>query len=158
MAREIERKFLVRGDAWRVADYTYFCQGYLNRDKHRTVRIRIAGEAAHLTVKGLTTGATRAEFEYPIPVDEAKQLLDLCEKPLIEKNRRVIPQGGLRWEVDEFLGDNQGLVVAEIELESEDQEIAKPEWIGEEVTDDPRYYNSNLATTPYKTWKTATAT
>ena len=155
MAREIERKFLVRGNAWRSAEHTYFCQGYLNSDKHRTVRIRVADDAAQLTVKGLTTGPTRAEFEYTIPVDDAKELLDLCEKPLIEKNRRVIPHGGLTWEVDEFLGDNLGLVVAEIELESEDQEFERPEWIGEEVTDDPRYFNSNLVTTPYKTWNPA---
>nr|WP_309685403.1 CYTH domain-containing protein [Armatimonas sp.] len=150
---EIERKFLVEGTDWQSATPTYYCQGYLNRDKHRTVRVRVAGEQGFLTVKGLTTGASRAEFEYTIPLEDAKALLALCEGPLVEKLRHIVKHAGLRWEVDAFLGDNDGLVVAEIELESEAQEIALPEWVGAEITGDARYYNSNLATEPYSTWK-----
>jgi CYTH domain-containing protein len=152
MALEIERKFLVRGDAWRAVPGTYICQGYLNRDKQRTVRVRIAGEAAWLTIKGASSGAVRAEFEYPIPVEDARQLLPLCEPPLIEKNRHVVQFGGFAWEVDEFLGENLGLVVAEIELASEDQAFDRPEWVGEEVTQDARYFNSSLVLRPYKNW------
>ncbi len=152
MAIEIERKFLVVGDAWRSAPAVYFCQGYLNRSKERTVRIRVAGEQGFLTIKGKNTGASRAEFEYEIPLADAKQLLALCEGPLIEKYRRKISVEGMVWEVDEFLGDNQGLVVAEIELESEQQAFAKPEWVGDEVTEDARYYNSNLSLTPFNEW------
>lgn len=152
MAIEIERKFLVTGDAWRSAEPVYFSQGYLNRDKARTVRVRIAGERAFLTIKGLTQGVSRAEFEYAIPVEDARQLLALCEQPLIEKHRRKIPFAGFVWEVDEFLGDNLGLVVAEIELPSEDSEFAKPDWVGQEVTHDQRYFNSNLSQHPFNCW------
>lgn len=152
MAIEIERKFLVTGDAWRSAEPVYFSQGYLNRDKARTVRVRIAGERAFLTIKGLTQGVSRAEFEYAIPVEDARQLLAICEQPLIEKNRRKIPFAGFVWEVDEFLGDNLGLVVAEIELPSEDSEFAKPDWVGQEVTHDQRYFNSNLSQHPFNCW------
>jgi CYTH domain-containing protein len=152
MGVEIERKFLVVGDAWRSAPGTHYAQGYLNRDKDRTVRVRIAGERAFLTVKGANAGATRAEFEYAIPVEDARQLLALSDGPVVQKLRRVIELEGCRWEVDEFLGDNAGLVVAEIELESEDQPFAKPDWIGREVTDDPRYYNSSLAALPFCRW------
>lgn len=152
MAIEIERKFLVTGDAWRSAEPVYFSQGYLNRDKARTVRVRIAGERAFLTIKGLTQGVSRAEFEYAIPVEDARQLLALCEQPLIEKYRRKIPFAGFVWEVDEFLGDNLGLVVAEIELPSEDSEFAKPDWVGQEVTHDQRYFNSNLSQHPFNCW------
>lgn len=153
MATEIERKFLVTGDGWQSATPTYYCQGYLNRDKHRTVRIRVAGEHSFLTVKGITTGASRAEFEYQIPLGDAKALLALCEGPLVEKMRHVVEHAGMRWEIDAFLGDNEGLVVAEIELESEAQEITLPKWVGAEITGDARYYNSNLATEPYKQWE-----
>lgn len=152
MAIEIERKFLVTGDAWRSAEAVYFSQGYLNRDKARTVRVRIAGERAFLTIKGLTQGVSRAEFEYAIPVEDARQLLAMCEQPLIEKNRRKIPFAGFVWEVDEFLGENLGLVVAEIELPSEDSKFAKPDWVGEEVTHDQRYFNSNLSQHPFNCW------
>ena len=152
MAQEIERKFLVRGDAWRAAPGTYICQGYLNRDKQRTVRVRIAGDAAWLTIKGASSGAVRAEFEYPIPLEDARQLLALCEPPLIEKHRHVVPHGGFKWEVDEFLGENLGLVVAEIELDAEDQAFEQPDWVGEEVTHDARYFNSNLAAHPFSSW------
>lgn len=152
MGTEIERKFLVTGPQWRDAEPTYYCQGYLNHDKHRTVRVRIAGQQGVLTIKGITTGASRPEFEYEIPLDDAKELMDLCEGPVVEKNRRVVAHGGLDWEVDEFLGENQGLVVAEIELESEQQEFERPSWVGNEVTEDKRYFNSNLSTTPYRSW------
>ena len=152
MAVEIERKFLVVGDAWRAAPAVFYSQGYLNRDKARTVRVRIAGEEAFLTIKGTSVGASRAEFEYPIPLWDARELLALCEQPLIEKNRRKILYQGFVWEVDEFLGENLGLVVAEIELPTEDTVFAKPDWVGEEVTEDVRYFNSNLSRTPYTRW------
>jgi CYTH domain-containing protein len=152
MAIEIERKFLVTGDAWREAPAVYYSQGYLNRAKERTVRVRIAGDEAFLTVKGISAGASRAEFEYPIPVWDARDLLALCEQPLIEKYRRKITHEGYVWEVDEFLGENQGLVVAEIELPEEDAPFTKPGWVGEEVTHDPRYFNSALSTLPWSRW------
>ena len=152
MAIEIERKFLVVGEAWRAAPALYFCQGYLNRSKERTVRVRVAGELGYLTIKGATTGASRAEFEYEIPLADAKQMLGLCDGPLIEKYRRKITHEGMLWEVDEFLGENQGLVVAEIELESEAQAFIKPDWVGVEVTADARYYNSNLSVQPFSRW------
>ncbi len=153
MAVEIERKFLVVGDTWRTAPAVFYSQGYLNRDKLRTVRVRIAGEEAFLTIKGESVGARRAEFEYPIPLWDARELLTLCEQPLIEKNRRKILHEGFIWEVDEFLGENLGLVVAEIELPAEDSEFPRPEWIGEEVTDDSRYFNSSLSLAPFSQWK-----
>lgn len=152
MAIEIERKFLVIGDAWRDAPPVFYSQGYLNRDKARTVRVRIAGEEAFLTIKGTSVGARRAEFEYPIPLWDARELLALCEQPLIEKNRRKILHEGFIWEVDEFLGENLGLVVAEIELPAEDAAFTKPDWVGAEVTDDARYFNSNLSRTPFTHW------
>src|SRR5580698_882316 len=119
MATEIERKFLVNGAPWRNDTGVRFSQGYLNRDKERTVRVRIAGDKAFLTVKGVTRGATRVEFEYGIPVSDAEQLLELRDGPIIQKNRYVLIHDGDTWEVDEFLGDNAGLVLAEIELTSE---------------------------------------
>jgi len=152
MALEIERKFLVRGDDWRTADGVPYRQGYLNRDKQRTVRVRIAGEKGFLTIKGVSTGATRVEFEYEIPVTEAASLLMLCDGPLIEKTRHRIPLGAHVWEVDEFHGDNAGLVVAEIELGSEDEVFERPDWVTVEVTEDARYYNSNLAVRPFREW------
>ena len=152
MAIEIERKFLVTGDAWRSAPAVFYSQGYLNRDKSRTVRVRIAGEEAFLTIKGQSVGASRAEFEYPIPLWDARELLGLCEQPLVEKYRRKILFEGLVWEVDEFLGENQGLVVAEVELPSEMAYFTKPEWVGQEVTEDPRYFNSNLSKAPFSSW------
>lgn len=156
VATEIERKFLVDGADWRETMSTRISQGYLNRDKNRTVRVRVAGEHAYLTVKGATSGATRAEFEYEIPVADAEQLITLCEGPIIQKVRRLVLYRGYTWEVDEFLGENAGLVVAEIELQSEDQEFPMPPWISREVTEDPRYFNSNLATNPYCTWRDKT--
>jgi adenylate cyclase len=151
---EIERKFLVCGDAWRtLGEPVLLRQGYLNTDPARTVRVRIEGDQATLTIKGKNVGATRGEWEYPIALDEAGELLDgLCQRPLIEKYRRRIDFGGHTWEVDEFLGQNAGLIVAEIELASEDAAFAKPDWTGAEVTADPRYYNSNLIRLPFSEW------
>ena len=153
MGKEIERKYLVKGEAWKeLGEGVLYRQGYLNSHKERTVRARTMGPKAVLTIKGINVGATRLEFEYEIPVDECNQLLALCEKPLIEKTRYKIAFGDLVWEVDEFHGMNEGLVVAECELESEDQPIDKPDWIGDEVTGDPRYFNSNLVASPFTTW------
>ncbi|ARO87737.1 CYTH domain-containing protein [Nitrosospira lacus] len=157
MNKEIERKFLVEdknADSWRNAIYSEIRQGYLSVDKQRTVRVRIAGDSAYLTIKGITAGATRAEYEYPIPVAHAREMLDdLCLRPLIEKRRYRVGYGGLVWEVDEFYGDNAGLIVAEVELKSAQQVFDRPPWAGEEVTDDPRYYNANLVNHPYTKWK-----
>lgn len=153
MAIEIERKFLVQGDDWRQgATGVRYVQGYLNRDKARTVRVRIAGTQGFLTIKGESVGATRAEFEYPVPVEDAQALLALCEGPCIDKTRYRIPLDGRGWEVDVFAGDNAGLVVAEIELPSEDAPFTRPSWLGEEVTHDARYFNSNLSRHPYSRW------
>ena len=153
MALEIERKFLVKEGAWRNEKGTTYRQGYLNSAKERTVRVRIIDVKGYLTVKGISRGAVRVEYEYEIPGVEAEAMLnDLCEKPLIEKMRYKIEFKGLVWEVDEFFGENQGLIVAEVELESEDQTFAKPEWVGEEVTGDPKYFNANLIHHPYSRW------
>ena len=153
MALEIERKFLPAGDGWRALGTPLLLrQGYLSSDPARVVRVRVEGDQAYLTIKGKSVGATRGEWEYPIPLADANELLALCEQPLVEKHRRRIEFAGNVWEVDEFLGANQGLVVAEIELASEDQPFDKPEWIGEEVTHDKRYYNSNLARRPFSSW------
>ena len=152
MAREIERKFLTNGSAWRRAGAMRLRQGYLSSAQGRTVRVRIVGDNAYLTIKGMAVGATRLEFEYDIPCEDAKELLNLCEMPLIEKDRYRVEEGGVVWEIDEFLFDNSGLIIAEVELESEDQPFTKPEWVGEEVTGDPRYFNSNLIKKPYTKW------
>jgi adenylate cyclase len=154
MGVEIERKFLPANEGWRgQGEATLMRQGYLVADATRTVRVRIEGERAVITVKGKSVGASRGEWEYPIPVPDAAELLDgLCEQPLVEKIRHRIPLGGHVWEVDEFLGQNAGLVVAEIELGSEDEAFEKPDWIGQEVTGEKRYYNSQLIRNPYSTW------
>ncbi|MFJ7566399.1 CYTH domain-containing protein [Herminiimonas sp. NPDC097707] len=153
MSVEIERKFLVRGSLWKtLGESVAIRQGYLSTHPDRVVRVRIEDDAATLTIKGRMQGITRGEWEYAIPVAEADQLLKLCERPLIEKTRTRIVHEGMVWEVDEFFGDNLGLVVAEIELESEGQAFAKPDWIAEEVTDDARYFNANLLRHPYIVW------
>ena len=154
MGTEIERKFLITDDSWRLlAEGSQYRQGYLNSVKERIVRVRTIDDKGFLTIKGITTGAGRVEYEYEIPYAEATAMLeDLCEKPLIEKKRYKITTGGLTWEVDEFFGENQGLIVVEVELESEDQQFEKPEWVGEEVTGDPKYFNSNLIQNPYLKW------
>ena len=153
MGKEIERKFRV-DPAWRPpGEGVAFEQGYLSSAAERVVRVRIEGDHAKLTIKGPTKGVTRSEYEYAIPVDDAAAMLrELCEQPIITKRRHVVEHEGKRWEVDVFGGDNAGLVIAELELASEDEAFAKPPWVREEVSADPRYYNSNLVKSPYKTW------
>ena len=155
MGKEIERKYLVNEDeAWRSVPGTIYRQGYLSTVKERTVRVRTIGEKGYLTIKGITVGATRLEYEYEIPVDEADELLnELCERPLIEKRRRVLSYEGNVWEIDEFFGENAGLILAEIELEEEEQSFALPGWIAKEVTDDARFFNANLVSFPYSQWR-----
>lgn len=154
MPVEIERKFLVVGDGWRgQATGQRYRQGYLSVDPERSVRIRLADEQAWLTIKGRTTGATRAEYEYAIPVLDAGEMLDsLCVRPLIEKVRYRVDYRGLCWEIDEFSGINAGLLIAEVELESEGQAVELPDWAGKEVTGDARYYNASLVKHPYSQW------
>lgn len=154
MGQEIERKFLVTATTYRdLAKGTHYKQGYLNSQKERVVRVRTIDETGFMTVKGLTKGATRLEYEYEIPAKDADELLELlCEQPIIDKHRFKVPMDGFVWEIDEFHGENEGLTVAEIELASEDQTFNKPDWIGEEVTGDPRFYNSNLIANPYTKW------
>jgi CYTH domain-containing protein len=154
MAKEIERKFLVKGETWReLASGEVYRQGYLSTGKEHTVRARVIGTEAYLTIKGPNKGAARLEYEYEIPLQDAEELLaELCEHPPIEKTRYKISFGGLVWEVDEFSGENEGLIIAEVELSDEEQEIKLPEWIGEEVTGDPRYLNANLVKFPYRRW------
>lgn len=155
MPQEIERKFLVTNTAYRsLGTAVHISQGFLSTAKERVVRVRIMGEKAFITVKGISTGASRAEFEYDIPPQDAQFMLDhLCEQPTIEKHRFTIPVRGSIWEVDEFHGENEGLVIAEIELPAEDAPFEKPDWVGEEVTHDPRYFNSSLVKRPFKNWK-----
>lgn len=154
MGKEIERKYLVEGMDWRrLAEGVLYRQGYLSSAPQCNVRVRIAGEKATLTIKGPPRGIGRPEFEYEIPMADAREMLELCERPLIEKKRYRIAHDGMTWEVDEFSGENQGLVVAEIELQSEQQEFTKPPWIGREVTQDTRYLNASLIRRPFKDWK-----
>jgi adenylate cyclase len=154
MAKEIERKFLVKSTEYRnLAEPITFRQGYISRVPGKIVRVRLAGEQGFITIKGISTGYERDEFEYEIPPVDARQILDkLCEKPLIEKTRRTINHKDKIWIVDEFEGENEGLVVAEIELNSTDETFEKPVWLGCEVTSNPRYYNSHLVVNPYKDW------
>jgi adenylate cyclase len=156
MAKEIERKFLVRSNDYQIgATAVHYHQGYIPTLNGTTVRVRIAGERAMLTLKGKAVGFSRDEYEYEIPVADAKEMLArLCVPPTIEKVRYTLPwANGRKWEVDEFMGDNAGLVVAEIEVASEEETFERPEWLGEEVTGDHRYYNSALCRQPYSTWK-----
>ena len=164
MPLEIERKYRVTSDAWRAQAHAVIpmAQGYLNDSasldsgaQKASVRVRIQGEQAFLNLKSREIGHTRQEFDYPIPVEEARALLALCVGGLIDKRRHLVQHGGLLWEVDEFLGDNAGLVVAEVELEQADQAIELPEWAGDEVTDQVRYYNLALAARPYSQWSDA---
>ncbi len=154
MGVEIERKFLVNGDRWReLATGTLYRQGYIPTAPGRTVRIRVAGDRGFITIKGDTAGISRSEFEYEIPLDDATELLDtLCEPPLIEKYRHKINFNDLVWEVDEFLGANQGLILAEVELSDANQAIDLPDWIDQDVSHDSRYYNVNLAKHPFTEW------
>lgn len=153
MGIEIERKFLVRDRSFldAVAGVAYR-QGYLSTDPDRTVRIRRAGEHGYVTVKGRSHGAARAEFEYEIPVADADEMLALCIPPVIEKVRHRVQHAGRTWEVDVFGGANEGLVVAEVELPSEDAAVDLPDWIGDEVTDDRRYFNASLIAHPFRDW------
>jgi adenylate cyclase len=155
MGIEIERKFLLIGDAWREnARGILLRQGYISSQPERTVRVRTSHDQGYLTVKGKTTGITRCEFEYPIPFEEANILLyQLCKQPILEKIRYQVDYKGFKWEIDEFLGDNAGLFIAEIELEAEDHFFAKPEWAGQEVSGDTRYFNSSLSRNPFLHWK-----
>ena len=154
MGAEIERKFLVDMTKWTPrGEGTLFIQGYLSSAKERTVRVRREGDKAVITIKGPTKGVTRAEYEYSIPPADADAMLrELCEQPVIEKRRHVEEHAGHTWEIDVFAGANAGLVVAEIELESEDEAVERPAWILREVSDDSRYYNANLIAAPYSTW------
>ncbi len=154
MATEIERKFLVKNSAWKKgAKGTLYRQGYLSTDPERTVRVRLEGETGKLTIKGKTEGISRAEYEYAIPAGEAGEMLDsLCLSPLIEKTRYRLVYAERTWEVDEFHGDNAGLIVAEVELESEKAPLLLPEWVGQEVSDDPRYFNASLVSHPFSKW------
>ena len=154
MGTEIERKFLVVGEGWRgLGEGTLYRQGYLASRDGVTVRVRVAGETGYLTIKGITQGISRAEYEYVIPLSDATEMLDaLCDRPLIEKARHHIYWDGLLWEVDEFMGENQGLILAEVELTDANQTINLPTWIGQDVSDDPRYFNVSLVQYPYKMW------
>lgn len=155
MPKEIERKFLVNNSEFKnLSRGILIRQGFLSSDKERVVRIRIIEDKAYITIKGLSIGATRSEFEYEIPLNDAAVILnELCKKPIIEKYRYMIKTGNSVWEVDEFIGLNAGLIIAEIELEHENQTFDIPDWIGKEVTGDPRYYNSNLISNPFTKWK-----
>ena len=155
MGREIERKFLVTGEGWRKgAKRSRLSQGYLLAEKKKSARVRLEDGRGTLTIKGASKGAGRAEFEYPIPARDARELLrDHCEQPLIEKTRWRVRYRGLLWEVDVFEGANCGLVVAEVELRRADQKVALPPWVGKEVTRDARYLNANLFKKPHKTWR-----
>jgi adenylate cyclase len=156
MPQEIERKFLVRNDAWRAAaDHgTRYKQGYLCEPRFASVRVRIEGEVARLNIKSATLGISRREYEYDIPLRDAEDMLKtLCDGPVIEKTRYHVEHGDHVWEIDVFDGDNAGLVVAELELQREDEPYEPPDWLGAEVSHDKRYYNVMLARHPYKDWK-----
>jgi len=164
MGIEIERKFLVASDAWRAAAHAVvpMAQGYLNDAasiasgaQNASVRVRIEGDVAFLNIKSREAGTTRQEFELPLPVDDAQALLRLCVGGLVEKRRHLVRHGAHLWEVDEFLGDNAGLVVAEIELDDADEVFARPDWLGAEVTAHPRYFNLALAARPFSRWDAA---
>jgi adenylate cyclase len=157
MPREIERKFLLKSDAWRsqVRRSREMSQGYLASAGNVSVRVRVAGHEAWLNIKAGGFVASRQEYEYPLPLDEARELLALAEGPLVEKTRHYVEQGALTWEIDEFHGDNAGLVVAELELDSEHADFARPPWLGAEVTELNRYYNVCLVKHPYSAWNEA---
>lgn len=154
MAQEIERKFLVKGEGWRkLSSGVLYSQGYLSTVKERTVRIRIQNNEATLTIKSITKGISRSEFEYTIPLADAEIMLQqMTVQPIIKKYRYRIPVDDVVWEIDEFLGANQGLIIAELELQSPDQIFRLPDWVGQEVSSDPRYYNNNLVKKPFTEW------
>jgi adenylate cyclase len=154
MGTEIERKFLLKSDAWRSQGVgKFYCQGYVTKSTGVTVRVRVVGTQGYITLKGRAENAVRPEFEYEIPVDDAQEMLNLwCHPRIVEKIRYRIPMGDVVWEVDEFQGFNLGLIVAEVELRSAHQVIDLPDWVGQEVSEEDRYYNSNLALYPYSLW------
>jgi adenylate cyclase len=154
MGIEIERKFLVKDDSWKEhVEKELVCkQGYLVSDRNSTVRVRVIGDKAFLTVKGATYGLSRSEYEYEIPVMDAEGMLQFCPNAPVEKTRYLVRHAGMTWEVDVFEGQNSGLVMAEIELESEGQEFERPAWIGKEVSGDERYYNGYLSQNPFRRW------
>ncbi len=154
MATEIERKFLVSSDDWRiqVRKSVDMQQGYLSSNGRSSIRIRVSDQAAFINIKSATLGVRRSEFEYPVPLPDAREMLTLCEGALIDKTRHYIDFEGHTWEVDVFRGDNAGLVVAEIELGDETEPFVRPDWLGDEVSDDTRYYNVCLVSHPYKNW------
>lgn len=155
MPIEIERKFLLASEDWReeVVRSSRIRQGYLGKIDKASVRIRVQGDKANINVKSATLGMRRMEYEYEIPLSEAEEMLEqLCQKPQVDKTRFIVERGQHVWEIDEFYGDNEGLLVAEVELGSEDEVFEKPAWLGEEVTEDPRYYNVNLRKHPFKDW------
>jgi adenylate cyclase len=160
MAKEIERKFLVINDHWRrdATRSTHYTQGYFTTNASCSIRVRISGEKASLNIKSATLGITRTEYDYPLPLEDAKEMLQhLCTKPLLEKTRYHVHHQDHVWEIDVFSGENEGLIVAEIELKSADEKFSLPDWAGKEVSDDPRYYNVCLVSHPYKDWHEATS-
>jgi len=155
MAIEIERKFLLANDNWRplVSKTINYRQGYLNSDENSSVRVRVSDDTAKINIKSATIGSVRQEYEYDIPAQDAHELLDtLCHKPLVEKTRHLVVIKQHTWEIDEFAAENQGLIVAEIELSQVDEQFEKPDWVGQEVTEDIRYYNNQLAKKPFSIW------
>ncbi len=156
MAKEIEHKFLLANENWRksIKKSVKYKQGYLSSQPTSSIRIRLSDTQAWINIKSATIGTERLEFEYEIPVNDAEEIIiSLCNKPLIEKIRHFVNNGKHIWEIDEFEGDNEGLIVAEIELSTAGEVFAKPEWLGQEVTRDLRYYNNNLVINPYKKWR-----
>jgi len=156
MATEIERKFLVTSNSWReqVTRQKSIKQGYFGPPNKASIRIRIDGDSANINIKSATLDIVRREYEIPVPLSDAEEMLrDLCERPFIEKVRYLVPVGKHTWEIDEFAGDNQGLIVAEIELSSPDEDFEKPDWLGNEVSHDERYYNVRLVKNPYRNWR-----
>ncbi len=156
MATEIEHKFLLTGDGWKahIVRSEQYRQGYLANNERCSVRVRIADDQAWLNIKSATLGTRRTEFDYPVPVADARQILaDLCARPIIEKTRHFVEHQGHLWEIDVFTGANEGLIVAEIELSAEDESFVRPDWVGADVSDDRRYYNSALVEHPYEEWR-----
>lgn len=153
MGQEIERKFLILNESWKSgAVGVRMTQGYLSFDPDRTVRVRLAGEDAWITIKGRGQGITRSEFEYAIPADDAAELLKMAVGSVIDKTRFRVAEAGHLWEIDVFHGDNDGLIVAEVELDAADEEVVLPPWVGQEVSDQRRYFNSSLSRQPFKDW------
>lgn len=156
MGVEIERKFLIKNDSWKndpkLSKGQVIKQGYISLHPNRTVRARVKGEKAFLTIKGKAQGLSRLEFEYEVPQEDALAMIKLCEDPVIEKTRYEIQKGEVIWEIDVFEGDNAGLEVAEVELKQEDQVVELPDWVGEEVSGDTRYINASLVQNPFKNW------